>query len=243
VPFTYEYPRPAVTVDVALFTMRAGDLAVLLVQRKRPPFEGAWALPGGFVGHDEGLLRAALRELQEETGVTGVALEQLGAYGDPGRDPRGHTVSVAFVGFVVAEAHPVTAGDDAARAAWIPLGRIASRSRSRLRVAFDHATIIGLARERLCERLGEPAAPSATLELLPPRFTLTELQHVFEVVFGRRLDARTFRARLRARGLVEAVASGPAPTRTGARGRTANGAKPARGAQLYRWRRRHTPVR
>ena len=102
--FTYEYPRPAVTCDVVAFTMRADDLAVLLIRRKRDPFAGHWALPGGFVDRDEALGRAAARELAEETGLTGVKMDQLGAYGDPGRDPRGHTVSVAYVAFLVSEA-------------------------------------------------------------------------------------------------------------------------------------------
>ncbi len=227
-PFTYEYPRPAVTVDTVLFAMRADDLAVLLVQRRSPPFEGAWALPGGFVDENEPLARAALRELEEETGVTGVLVEQLGAFGDPGRDPRGHTVSVVYVGFVVAEAHPVTAGDDAARAAWIPLGRVLGRGRSRVKLAFDHAAAVAMARERLRERLGDPPVRSAVLEVVPPRFTLRELQRVYEAVLGRKLDARTFRARLEGRGLVEAVARG------GARRGTARTQR----AQLYRWRRR-----
>ena len=97
-PYTYEYPRPAVTVDVVLFTIRAGDLAVLMIRRGGAPFKGHWALPGGFVEENESLERAASRELKEETGIEQAALEQLGAFGDPGRDPRGHTVSVAFYG-------------------------------------------------------------------------------------------------------------------------------------------------
>jgi 8-oxo-dGTP diphosphatase len=238
VRFTYEYPRPAVTVDVVLFTMRAEDLAVLLVKRRGPPFKGAWALPGGFVNENEPLVRAALRELEEETGVAGVAVEQLGAFGDPGRDPRGHTVSVAFVGFVVAEAHAVAAGDDAAQAAWIPLVRIAKRRRASVRLAFDHAAIITLARERLRERLGDPIHRETGLELVPPRFTLTELQRVYEAVLGRTLDTRAFRTRVRSHGIVEAVATGKirgsggggVPTRT-------------RRAQLYRWRRRRASER
>src|SRR5262252_3158541 len=84
VPFTYEFPRPAVTVDACIFTMRADDLAVLLIRRNSNPFKGLWALPGGFVDKNESLERAAARELEEETGITGVALEQLAAFGDPG---------------------------------------------------------------------------------------------------------------------------------------------------------------
>ena len=125
-PYTYEYPRPAVTADCVLFAMRAEDLAVLLIQRKHAPFKGSWALPGGFVNANEPLDRAAARELAEETGIVNVPLEQLGAFGDPGRDPRGHTVTVVFYSFVVADAQP-SAADDAADAAWLPLKSPPSR--------------------------------------------------------------------------------------------------------------------
>jgi 8-oxo-dGTP diphosphatase len=210
VPFTYEFPRPAVTVDCVLFAMRAEDLAVLLVQRKNPPFRGAWALPGGFVDRDESLDRAAARELQEETGVSGVRLEQLGAFGDPGRDPRGHTITVAFYSFVVADTQPVAA-DDAADAKWVsvrelPLSSWGERppARHHVKLAFDHARIIDVARGRLQERLVDPTRQSP-FEIVPARFTLTELQRVYEAVLGHKIDMRSFRARLVTRGLVEPV--------------------------------------
>jgi 8-oxo-dGTP diphosphatase len=235
VPFTYEFPRPSVTVDAVLFALRAGDLAVLLVRRKKAPFKDCWALPGGFVDEQEPLEKAAARELAEETGVTGVALEQLGAFGDPGRDPRGHTVSVAYVAFTVAETHPVKAGDDAADAEYVPMreldlgesggGGSGGRRRrgARRKLAFDHATIVLLARDRLRERMNEPVRKNA-FELVPPRFTLSELQRVYEAVFGRTLDKRNFRAKVIARGLVEPVS---AARREGRH----------RPAQLYRWKR------
>ncbi|MBX3263996.1 MAG: NUDIX hydrolase [Labilithrix sp.] len=124
VPFSYAFPRPAVTCDAVVFTMRADDLAVLLVQRKDEPFRGRWALPGGYVNDNEPLDRAAARELAEETGITGAKLEQLGAFGDPGRDPRGHTITIAYVTFLVAEAK-ITAGDDAAAVEWVSFRRLA----------------------------------------------------------------------------------------------------------------------
>jgi 8-oxo-dGTP diphosphatase len=211
VPFTYEYPRPAVAADSVVFAMRSVDLAVLLVKRKRAPFKGAWALPGGFVNENESLERAAARELMEETGITGIPLEQLGAFGDPGRDPRGHTVSAVFYSFVVADTPPVAA-DDAADAAWVPLrtlplpswGRAPPKDRA-IKLAFDHAMIVDTARRRLQERLDDPAR-QAPFEIVPARFTMTELQRVYEAVLGRRLGSRTFRARLLARGIVEPVA-------------------------------------
>jgi 8-oxo-dGTP diphosphatase len=210
VPFTYEFPRPAVTADTVLFAMRAEDLAVLLIKRKKAPFKGAWALPGGFVNGNEPLDRAAARELLEETGIGGVALEQLGAFGDPLRDPRGHTVTVVFYSFVVADAQPVAA-DDAAEAAWLPLRSLPLPSwggppplKSKIKLAFDHPAIIDCARRRLQERLIDPARESP-FEIVPARFTLTELQRVYEAVLGRTISRGSFRARLITRGIVEPV--------------------------------------
>ena len=235
--YKYPFPRPAVTADVVMFTMRADDLAVLLIRRGQPPFEGAWALPGGFVEENEPLERAAARELSEETGVTGVPLEQLGAFGAPGRDPRGHTVTVAYFTFVVAESVRARAGDDAADVAWHPLRSLplkasvvplGPRPRGRrpppVALAFDHDVVIETALARLRERLDDPLRPSR-FQLVPPRFTLAELQRVYEVILGRPLDKRNFRARLLARGLVEQA--GASARRTG----------PHRPAQLYRWKR------
>jgi 8-oxo-dGTP diphosphatase len=225
--YEYEYPRPAVTVDVVVFTMRAGDLAVLLIKRKNAPFKGHWALPGGYVGEDEGLEQAAARELEEETGMTNARIEQLAAFGDPGRDPRGHTVSIAYYTFVPVETVKVRAGDDAAEVAWHPLRALPihrAPTRSMPQLAFDHAVIIAQARVRMMERLNDPTRATA-FELVPPRFTLTELQGVYEAVWGRRVDKRNFRAKLLARGLVEPVA----------RARRIGRHRPA---QLYRWKHR-----
>jgi 8-oxo-dGTP diphosphatase len=246
VPFTYRYPRPAVTCDAVVFTMRADDLAVLLIKRKDEPFKGRWALPGGFVNENESLERAAARELAEETGITGVRLEQLGAFGDPGRDPRGHTVTIAWVTFIVAEA-AITAGDDAAEAEWHSFRKLAldasSSSRStappgrgkttarratmragsdRIQLAFDHAKIISRAYRRLCHHLDDPLR-DRSFDLLPSRFTLAELRHIYEVVLGRQIPPRSFNKRLLDQGLVVPASSRPP-------------ARPA--AQLYRWNRR-----
>jgi 8-oxo-dGTP diphosphatase len=140
--YVYDYPRPSLTVDVVLVT-RAAPPRVLLIRRKHDPFAGAWALPGGFVDADEPLAAAALRELREETGVTGVDLEQLAAFGDPGRDPRGWTVSVAFLARVDADRVAPAAADDAAEADWHPLDAPPEP------LAFDHAKILARARARL----------------------------------------------------------------------------------------------
>jgi 8-oxo-dGTP diphosphatase len=228
VPFTYEHPRPAVTVDVALFTIRAAQLAVLLIKRGKAPFRGSWALPGGFVDLSESLEHAAARELHEETGLTGVRLEQLGAFGEPGRDPRGHTVSVAYMAFAVSAARPLRgklrAGDDAAAAEWHSVAALAldpERARGGIKLAFDHASILshGLARLRQeVSRLG----PDTPLDFAPARFTMSELQLVHEAVVGHSVDKRNFRARLLAQGVAVPVL---AERRTGRH----------RPAQLYRW--------
>ncbi len=244
-PFTYEFPRPAVTADTVLFAMRAEDLAVLLIERKRPPFKGAWALPGGFVNENEPLERAAARELQEETGISNIPLEQLGAFGDPGRDPRGHTITVVFYSFVVADTQPVAA-DDAADAAWLPLRSLPLPSwggrspvKSAVKLAFDHAQIIDVARRALQLRLVDPARESP-FEIVPARFTMREIQHVYEAVLGRSMASRSFQAKLLASGIVEPASLPPRAPRASGGGQRAAGKKksPAKSsnARLYRFK-------
>lgn len=139
--YTYDYPRPAVTVDLVIVTREAKP-RVLLIRRKKEPFAGRWALPGGFVDLDETLEAAARRELREETGVKAGKLEQLQAFGDPGRDPRGPTVSVVFLAEVDADDLQPRAADDAAAVGWFSLARPPA-------LAFDHADILSMARRRL----------------------------------------------------------------------------------------------
>jgi 8-oxo-dGTP diphosphatase len=138
--FCYEFPRPSLTVDVALIT-RDEPRRVLLIRRKADPFAGKWALPGGFVDENERLSDAARRELKEETGVGEAELEQLYTFGDPGRDPRGWTVSVVFLARTSSELQP-TAGDDADEVGWFPLNATPP-------LAFDHALILAHVRERI----------------------------------------------------------------------------------------------
>lgn len=144
--FSYDYPRPALTVDVVLAT-REKRPRVLLIQRAGEPFSGCWALPGGFVDANERLIDAANRELHEEAGVRIDDLEQLFTAGDPGRDPRGWTVSVVFLARVDESQLQVAAGDDAADAKWFPLDELPQ-------LAFDHAMILDRARTRLADRKG-----------------------------------------------------------------------------------------
>ncbi len=132
--YAYDYPRPMVTVDAAVLSTREGKPHVLLIRRARPPFEGTWALPGGFVEPDEPLEAAVARELAEETGLTGIALLQLHTFGDPGRDPRGRSISVVYWGEASSDA-VAKGGDDAAEAAWFPIDALPP-------LAFDHDKIV-----------------------------------------------------------------------------------------------------
>jgi 8-oxo-dGTP diphosphatase len=132
--FNYPYPRPSLTVDVAVVTLEVRP-RVLLIQRKAEPFKGKWALPGGFVDENERLDDAARRELNEETGLAPTDLQQLHTFGDPGRDPRGWTVSVAHLARVPADESQAVAGDDAAAVSWFPLDDLPA-------LAFDHAEIL-----------------------------------------------------------------------------------------------------
>lgn len=143
---SYDYPRPALTVDLLLVTREARP-RVLLIRRKGEPFAGKWALPGGFVNEGETLVAAARRELEEETGSTVGELEQLYTAGDPGRDPRGWTVSVAYLCRVNADQLKPEAGDDAAEVRWFRLDRPPE-------LAFDHAMLLSRARTRLADRAG-----------------------------------------------------------------------------------------
>ncbi|MBV9122053.1 MAG: NUDIX hydrolase [Planctomycetes bacterium] len=142
--FCYDYPRPAVTVDIVVLT-REEKPRVLLIRRKQDPFAGKWAIPGGFVNMDEDLESAARRELQEETGVQAGQLEQLHTFGDPNRDPRGRTISVAYITRVDADQVQPKAADDAAEVGWHSLSRPPA-------LAFDHAKILACARQRLQEK-------------------------------------------------------------------------------------------
>ena len=186
-----------VTVDVVLFTIREGELSVLLIERGKPPFLGAYALPGGFVREDESLDAAAARELAEETGVRDVPVEQVGAFGDPGRDPRARVVTIAYAALWASDRTVLAAGTDAAAAAW-------HRVRGLPALAFDHARIVAHALARLRAELDSSGAAFA---LLPARFTLTDLQRVHEAVLGRALDKRNFRRKVEQSGRLRALSA------------------------------------
>lgn len=217
--------RPSLTVDAVVFSMRHDGLVVLLVKRKLDPFKGQFAVPGGFVNANEPLRRACSRVLEDATGLSGVRLEQLGAFGDPGRDPRGHTVSVVFFGFVMAEGRPLRSGENAEGAAWHELTEVFPRRGSKpskppLDLAFDHRGIVAAAYKRLVESLRDPAR-LATFDLVPENFTLAQLFQVYEGVLHRPINRRGFAKKLSELSLIEAVGK----ERTSAR------------TQLYRWSR------
>lgn len=195
-PYTYTHPRPSVTVDCVIFGLDDQQtLNVLLIERKHDPFAGQWALPGGFVDIEEDLESAALRELEEETGVKDVFIEQLYTFGAPERDPRGRVISVAYFALVNLEQHPVRAADDARHVQWFNVDQLPT-------LAFDHQTIFGVALDRLRAKVRyQPIG----FELLPTAFTLTQLQKLYENILGIHsgINKRNFRTRILKMGVLE----------------------------------------
>ncbi len=191
--YTYEYPHPAVTVDCVVFGLDDDDLKVLLIQRDIDPFEGKWAFPGGFVEIDEPLEKAALRELKEETGLNKIFLEQLYTFGKPDRDPRERVISVAFFALANIRDHRIKAATDARNAAWFDVKNIPA-------LAFDHQNILITALERI---KGKVSYQPIGFELLPKKFTLNQLQHLYETILERPLDKRNFRRKILGMDLLE----------------------------------------
>jgi 8-oxo-dGTP diphosphatase len=182
-----------VTVDIVIFTLRNGSLQVLLVKRGVPPFEGQYAIPGGFIRGDESLEEAALRELHEETGVRNVFLEQLYTFGNTKRDPRGRVITVAYYALIASDKLSLVAGADAAEAQWFPAGSLRA-------LAFDHKSILDYALERLRNKL---EYTTVGFQFLPEKFTLGELQAVYQAILGRELDKRNFRRKLSLLGILK----------------------------------------
>jgi 8-oxo-dGTP diphosphatase len=207
-------PHIHVTVDLVVLTIHDGHLCVVLVRRAIEPFQGQWALPGGYVLPSEDLGTAAYRELGEETGIGAeVHLEQLASYGTPGRDPRGDTVTIAWLALAPAVG-TLSAGSDAAEAAWWPVDDLAAGS-----LAFDHAQILRDGVERARAKLEYTSLGAA---FCPAEFTIGQLRGVYEAVWGQALDPRNFHRKVsRTPGFLE-------PT---GRTTTADGGRPA---QLYR---------
>ena len=180
------------TVDIVLFTIIDRQLHLLLIRRRAKPFENRYALPGGFVREEESLDAAATRELREETGVEKVYLEQLYTFGDPKRDPRGRVITVAYYA-LAPHTEILHAGTDASDAGWFLFIELPS-------LAFDHRKIVEYAHQRIRNKLDYT---NVGFELLPDKFTLTELQLVHEAILGESLDKRNFRRKIIQKGIAK----------------------------------------
>jgi 8-oxo-dGTP diphosphatase len=190
-----KFDRPSVAVDLVIFTIRHNELNVLFIKRKIWPFKGKWAFPGGFVRMNESLEAAAKRELQEETGVKDVYLEQLYTFGEPKRDPRTRVVSVAYFALTRSKGLKLKAATDAADVDWFP-------AYGAPKLAFDHNEILKYSLQRLKWKL---EYTTVAFQLLPKKFTLTQLQKVYEIVLNKKLDKRNFRKKINSLDLIKAT--------------------------------------
>ncbi|MCG8351133.1 MAG: NUDIX hydrolase [Chloroflexales bacterium] len=188
------YERPSVTVDVVIFTLQNRELNVLLVNRRRWPYEGYWAIPGGFIEMNETLEQAARRELEEETGVRDVYLEQLCTFGDPGRDPRTRVISVTYIALVRADAQRLRASDESTDVSWFAVRALPSA------LAFDHDQILAYAISRLRSKL---EYTTLAFQLLPEVFSILELKHIYEQILGEKLDKGNFYRKIKEAGILE----------------------------------------
>lgn len=178
--YCYKYPHPAVTTDCVIFGFDGIELQVLLIERGIEPFKGKWAFPGGFLNMDESAQEGALRELKEETGLENAYIEQFNTYSDPGRDPRERVITIAH--YALVRIQEVKGGDDAAKAQWFPIDEVPQ-------LAFDHDKILRDAMRKLRERIHfEPIG----FELLPEKFTMRDLQILYESILGVKFDRRNF---------------------------------------------------
>ena len=177
-----KYPRPSVTVDIVIFTLRDRELKVLLVKRDVEPFKDKWAIPGGFVRIDESLENATKRDLAEETGVKDVYLEQLYTFGYPKRDPRGRVITVSYIALVNSENIKLEATTDVSDAQWFLV-------KSLPLLAFDHKKILEYALKRLRWKF---EYTTVAFSLLPEKFTMSQIQNIYEIVFDRKFDKRNF---------------------------------------------------
>lgn len=192
--YTYKHPHPSVTVDCVIFGFDGASLQVLLIERGAEPFKGCWAFPGGFLNMDESAAQGAMRELEEETGLTGAYMEQFHTYSAPDRDPRERVITIAH--YALVRTSEVRPGDDASRARWFSLNEVPP-------LAFDHARILKDALTRLRERIHfHPVA----FGLLPKEFTMKELRSLYEAVFCVSFDHRSFGGRMLRTGLLVKVA-------------------------------------
>lgn len=191
--YSYPYPHPAVTVDIVIFTIRDQQLKLLLIRRACKPYQGKWALPGGFVDMDEDLDSAARRELEEETGVSNVFLEQLYTFGAPARDPRERVITVAYFALIPSDKIKLQAATDAEAVGWFAMNELPV-------LAFDHPDIIKLSLQRLVAKLDYS---TIALQFLPDSFTLNQIQGIYEIIYQQEVDKRNFRKWLLSLGQIE----------------------------------------
>ncbi|MCT4614161.1 MAG: NUDIX hydrolase [Marinifilaceae bacterium] len=190
--YCYEYPRPSLTTDCVIFGFDGLNINILLIQRGGEPFKGKWAFPGGFVDMNESTEEGAKRELFEETGIDNVFIEQLYTFSDVNRDPRGRVISVAYYALVKSSDYNLIAGDDAAKAKWFKLDEVPS-------LAFDHDMILRVAHSRLKSKIRyQPIG----FELLNEKFTMPELQLLYESILGIKFDRRNFSNKIMKTGLL-----------------------------------------
>jgi len=188
-----KYERPSVTADIVIFTIQNNELKVLLVKRNVEPFRGKWAIPGGFVKMSESLEDAAKRELEEETGVKDVYLEQLYSFGDPGRDPRGRVITVAYIALINSENIKLRATTDVSEAKWFSIKKVPS-------LAFDHKRIFDYSLKRLKWKF---EYTTVAFSLLPKKFAISEIQKIYEIVFDKKFDKRNFNKKIISLGILK----------------------------------------
>lgn len=190
--YQYKYPHPAMTADCAVFGFDGKQLHILLIERGIDPYKGMWALPGGFMNIEETIEQCALRELKEETGVESIYLEQFHVFSSVKRDPRERVVTVAFLALVRKSDFRLIAGDDAARASWFELDELPP-------LAFDHHDIIAMARKKLPEMM---RTRPIGFQLLDKKFSMNELQRLYEAINDTTYDRRNFARKMSATGLL-----------------------------------------
>lgn len=181
-----KFEKPSVTADIVIFTVKENDLKVLLVKRGIEPFKNKWAIPGGFVGINESLDQAAKRELEEETGIKDIYLEQLYTFGDPKRDPRGRVITVAYIALVSSENIKLKATADVSDAQWFSVSKIPN-------LAFDHKQLLDYALKRLRWKF---EYTTVAFSLLPKKFAISQIQKIYEIVFNKKFDKRNFNKKI-----------------------------------------------
>lgn len=212
--YCYKYPHPSVTTDCVIFGFDGSKLKVLLIERGIEPYKGRWAFPGGFLKMEESAEEGALRELQEETGLTGAYIEQFHTFTDPKRDPRERVITIAY--FALVRIQDVKGGDDAAKAQWFALDEIPQ-------LAFDHDMILRMAQSRLRERIHfQPIG----FELIPEKFTMKDLQELYEAILEVKFERSNFAKKMLHYELVEQLEETVWPT-------------PKREARLYRFNKKN----